>query len=337
METTAGAGPGSEYFRLEQVAEGVYAALPHPAGGAAANAGFVDLGDRVVVVDTFRHPFAAHDLRAAAEQLTGHPVACVINTHYHGERVLGNKVFADVSIIATERTRAAIAQDSGEFIEFAREEANRNLYLQTQEHELAAETNEARRRWLEERLAGNRVLVAAAPTQELTLPNVTFDKLMVFHGPRRSAKLITFGGGHTDSDSFLYLPDDRIAFMSDLVFVNHHPALEDANPLDWIGILERVEQTLEIETVIGGHGPVGTAADILRMHQYLIEMIELVSEVVMAGDVVEEAVGLPIPPAYAAWGGPPNITERVTRALYKWLWENRQAFLHNDANPAPDL
>jgi glyoxylase-like metal-dependent hydrolase (beta-lactamase superfamily II) len=337
METTEGASPASEYFRLEEVAAGVWAAIPTPAGGAAANAGFVDLGDRVLVVDTFRHPFAARDLRAAAERLTGHPVGYAINTHYHGERVLGNKVFADLPIIATERTRAAIAKDSGEFIEFARVEANRDLYVQTQERELAAETDETRRRWLEDRLAGTRVLAAAAADQELTLPNLIFDKLLVFHGPRRTAKLITFGGGHTDSDSFLYLPDDRIAFMSDLVFVQRHPALEDANPLEWIGILERVEQTLDIETVIGGHGPVGTAADILLMHQYLIEMIEQVSEVVAAGDVVEEAVGLPLSPAYAAWGGPPNIYERVTRALYKWVWDNRQAFLQSDAHPAPDL
>src|SRR5215212_3508780 len=270
METSTGGLPTSEYFRLEQVADGVYAASPTPEGGAAANAGFVDLGDRVVVVDTFRHPFAAQDLRTAAEHLTGRPVAYAVNTHYHGERVLGNKVFADVTIVATERTRALIAQDSGDFIDFARDDANRTTFLQARERELAEEPNTAQRQWMETRRAGDQILAAAAPTQTLTLPNLTFDKLLVFHGPRRTAKLITFGGGHTASDAFLYLPDDRVAFMSDLVFVGMHPALEEANPVEWAQILERVEQSLDIETVVGGHGPVGTAADILRMHQYLV-------------------------------------------------------------------
>jgi hypothetical protein len=66
--------PDSIHFRLEQLADGVYAAI-HIAGGAASsNAGIDDLGDRRLVCDTFMSPPAADDLRTAAETLTDGPV-----------------------------------------------------------------------------------------------------------------------------------------------------------------------------------------------------------------------------------------------------------------------
>jgi cyclase len=71
----------SQYFQIEQVADGVHAAIVTPGTGAWGNAGIIDLGGRTVVFDTFATPRAAADLRAAAEELTGQPVTLVINSH----------------------------------------------------------------------------------------------------------------------------------------------------------------------------------------------------------------------------------------------------------------
>src|SRR5690242_20443520 len=95
--------PTSKYFRLEHVAEGVYAAITVPGTGAWGNAGIVDLGDATLVVDTFLTPAAARDLRSAAEALTGHRVAYVVNTHYHMDHIHGNQVFTDALVIVTEQ------------------------------------------------------------------------------------------------------------------------------------------------------------------------------------------------------------------------------------------
>ena len=65
--------PDSRHFRLEQLAEGVYAAIHIEGGGAIGNAGIVDLGDRTLVFDAFLAPQPAADLRTAAEALTGRP------------------------------------------------------------------------------------------------------------------------------------------------------------------------------------------------------------------------------------------------------------------------
>jgi hypothetical protein len=66
--------PASEYFQLEQVAQGVYAAIVPEGSAAQGNAGIVDLGNRTLVFDTFCILQAARELREAAEQLTGRPV-----------------------------------------------------------------------------------------------------------------------------------------------------------------------------------------------------------------------------------------------------------------------
>src|SRR5689334_5669530 len=180
----------SKYFDLEQVAAGVYAAIVRLEGGGASNAGFVDLGDRVLVVDTFRHPLAAHDLRTAAEQLTRHPVAYVVNTHYHGERVLGNQVFADATIIATARIRAGIAAENGEFITWAQVPGHVEEFLAGRAQEAAAATDPRQRERLQTRLAGDRTLGATVPTLHLTLPNLLFERRLVLHGPARTVEVI---------------------------------------------------------------------------------------------------------------------------------------------------
>jgi len=95
--------PDSKHFRLQQLAEGVYAAIHREGGGAIGNAGIVDLGDRTLVYDTFIAPQPAEDLRAAAEALTGRPVDTVINSHWHSDHMWGNQVFGqDTDILSTE-------------------------------------------------------------------------------------------------------------------------------------------------------------------------------------------------------------------------------------------
>ena len=85
--------PQSRHFRLEQLQEGIYAAIHKEGGWAISNAGIVDLGDRTLVFDSFRSTQPALDLRLAAEQLTGRPVSIVVNSHYHADHTWGNCYF----------------------------------------------------------------------------------------------------------------------------------------------------------------------------------------------------------------------------------------------------
>src|SRR5215813_298192 len=99
----------SAHFRVHQLADGVFAAIHAEGGLAQSNAGIIDLGDRVLVFDTFISPQAATDLRSAVAALLSRPIGAVINSHYHNDHIWGNQAFpGDVPIVATRKTREFI-------------------------------------------------------------------------------------------------------------------------------------------------------------------------------------------------------------------------------------
>jgi glyoxylase-like metal-dependent hydrolase (beta-lactamase superfamily II) len=308
-EPTGPTLPASPHFDLHEVAAGVWAAIARRdgVGAAVGNAAIVDLGDRALVFDTCWTPQAAADLRAAAERLTGHPVAYAVNSHRHGDHVFGNPIFADVPILATERTRAGIAEKTAPVLEWGRQ--NGEEYLRSLEAELAAAPPDRRER-AAVRLGEARVFAAALPTLEIGLPTLVFDRQVTLHGPRRSARLLTFGGGHTDSDSLLYLPDARVAILGDLLTIANHPWLGDGDPAEWLIILERIA-ALDVAVAVPGHGPVGTVADFDPIREYLTTVQALVAQAVAAGQSAEEDAAQPVPAPFAAWAVPEQWASNI--------------------------
>jgi cyclase len=67
--------PTSKHFELHRLTEGVYAAIATPDGLAYSNAGIIDLGNQVIIFDTFESILAAQDLHTASKLLyPGSPV-----------------------------------------------------------------------------------------------------------------------------------------------------------------------------------------------------------------------------------------------------------------------
>jgi glyoxylase-like metal-dependent hydrolase (beta-lactamase superfamily II) len=298
--------PTSPYFSLQQLAAGIYAAIIVPGMGAWGNAGIVDLGDGALVFDTFLTPQAARALRAAAEQVTGAPIRYVVNSHYHLDHVQGNQVFSDALIVATELTRDTITLRNAAVIA---EAANLPQEVEELEALLRAETDERLQADRALELGEYRALSAARTELELRLPTLTFTEHIVFHGAHRRAELLSYGGGHTVSDTFLYLPGERIAFMGDLVPVQTHPSFfGDADT--WLRILERIMR-LDVQWLVPGHGAVGTLADCEQARQYIVDLQALAREVAARGGEDEEAAAQPIPTAYATWAAPTTFAANM--------------------------
>ena len=308
----------SKHFSLEQVAEGVYVAIATVDGGAVCNAGIIDLGDQLVIFDTFLTPQAALDLRAAAEHLFGRAATCIVNSHWHGDHVNGNMVFPpDVPILATSKTRELLARFGRE--EIAEDRERLGSALAALEAKIAQEPDETRRASLSAKLAADREYAAALPSLEIRLPTQTFEERLVLHGSRRRAELLTFGGGHSQSDALLWLPEDRLAFLGDLLFVGLQPWLPGGNPEEWIDILRRVE-TLDIATAVPGHGVVGTLTDSAALRSYIETLLGLTRQAVSNGQSWDEFKQREAPALYASWGNR-SFFRRNLKFLYKRLAE----------------
>lgn len=303
--------PESPYFRLEQVAEGVYAALVREGTGALGNAGIVDLGGETLVFDTFLIPRAAQDLRRAAEYLTGHRVRFVVNSHWHRDHVFGNQEFRDAEIISTTRTRELLEEVGPKQLAAVSEFAEA---VRMEEEALSRETDERRRNWMSRELADDRAFLAAMPDVVLTLPTLTFDEHLTIHGTRRTVVLASHGLAHTESDAYLLLPDEGIAFVGDLVMGCHHPWLGHGNPEAWLDTLNRL-RALNLKQIVSGHGPVGPDADIAMVEEYISDVTTLLRGLVSRGVTREQALQTAIPYRWAEWGLPEVFTWNVN-ALY---------------------
>lgn len=314
---TGKALPTSRHFELHQVAEGIYAAIGSPGSGSGSNAGIIDLGGQTLIFDTFQTPQAAADLRAAAEQLTGQPVTMVINSHWHADHIHGNQVFSpapETKIIATKRTSELMAIRGPKVVGQFKEHAAGQL--QKLEAKLQEEQDEQKRAALLVEIGETREFAACAPTLALRLPDQVFEERRVFQGSKHTAELLTYGGGHTESDAFLLIPGERLAFMGDLLFVQSHLWVGHGDAAEWRRIIGRV-QTLDLQTCVPGHGPIGTPANFPIEISYLETIEEIASDALQQGTPAEEAAATPIPAEYANWAWPIGWSANIQTLIEK--------------------
>ncbi|MFF2015097.1 MBL fold metallo-hydrolase [Paenibacillus sp. NPDC058177] len=290
---------GSEHFRLNHIADSVIAAIAIPGTGSLGNAAIIDLGDTTVVVDTFSTIQAAEDLKAAAEYLTGNPVSYVINTHWHSDHTSGNQVFIPTAqIISTSTTREIMNSFSRDRLTKYKENMDQMYQaIDELEEQIQQETDEKLKREMAWENASDREFMKMLPNLVHSLPTITFDQQMTIHGSNRSIQLITFGGGHTQSDAIVYIPEDKIAIIGDLVLSKHHPVLTHANPQEWLNILEQVE-LLDVETIVPGHGEVCSLHELHEVKGYITNIMKIVTEAVQSNRSIDE---IEVPKEYHDW------------------------------------
>ncbi len=296
----------SQHYSLDRALEGVYAVIAKAGGAAVGNAGLVDLGDSTLVIDTMLTPSAAEDLRADAERLTGRVPRWVFNTHYHNDHIWGNQAFlSDADIISTVETRALIETAGHEEYTDYRSITDERLNQMLAER-AAAKANGEPPAALELMIGYFSGLARDLPRLQVTVPSITFEKRIVLHGSRRRVELIEFMGGHTGSDSIVYLPDDGIVFMSDLLFIGFHPYGADGSPSQLLNILRSItDGSAGVPTsarFVPGHGPIGSVEDVFQLIDYIEQSQQLARQLVAEGKTSpSDIAATPIPADYVNW------------------------------------
>jgi cyclase len=295
----------SKHFTLEQVGEGVYAAIAKEGGGAVGNAGFIDLGDQSIIFDTFNTPQAGEDLKNITEKITNRPVSWAINSHWHGDHIRGNQAFKKSLVISSETTYQKMKEiHPSRILKQKRDIKGLTNYIHSLKEEMSK--NNDRKRELQ--ISFLSEIEQSLPTLELVLPHVTFKNKMTFYGSKRSAKLFTLGRGHSDCDAVLYLPEDKVIFMGDLLFVQSHPSIfAESDPENWTDILKRVGR-MDIQTSIPGHGPLGTKNSLLEIIEYLEHLNE-------AARKCEDIDKIEIPAKYQNWSSGDLYQTNIKRLL----------------------
>jgi glyoxylase-like metal-dependent hydrolase (beta-lactamase superfamily II) len=137
-----------------------------------------------------------------------------------------------------------------------------------------------------EREQGRRI-AAEIPGLELAVPTETFGG----EGELGGATAMECGAAHTESDSVVWLPEDRVLFAGDLVVVGSHLNLTRGHrPESWLAILGQLA-ALEPEHVVPGHGPPAGPESLATVRRYIETVVELAAS---PGDHE-------IPAEYADW------------------------------------
>lgn len=304
----------SRHYTLEQLGDGVYVALARVGGAAIGNAGLVDLGDSTLVIDSFLTPTAAEDLRNDAKRVTGRVPSHVINTHYHNDHIWGNQAFLpEAQIISTVETRMLIQSAGKEEYDYYRtiseDRLKKLLAKQAYKQSEPITENDTPDAAIDLMIGFFSGMSHDFPRLSVTLPNMVFENRMVIYGSRRRAELVAFSGAHTGSDLVVYLPEDGILFMSDLLFSGHHAYLGDGNPMRWKDVLRSILDgsagIRDVSRFVPGHGMVSTQVALQRMIEYIEDCYK--TAISLAADQKISHVDISsttIPEQYAHWTMP---------------------------------
>lgn len=221
----------------QQVAGNVYAIIG-PLGQRSAvndglnnNLGFIVTAEGVILIDSGASRLGAQRIEQAIAAVTPTPIRWVVNTGSQDHRWLGNRYFAarGAEIIAMARTAATQAQ-------------------------YAAQQLDGLKGFLGKRLAGTEALPATTTLEG--------DEAAISRGG--VALKLFYTDTHYPGDAMIWLPQQKVVFSGDLVYVDRLFAL-----LPWSSVRHgqqafRALAALEPEYIVPGHGGVSDLAKARR-------------------------------------------------------------------------
>jgi glyoxylase-like metal-dependent hydrolase (beta-lactamase superfamily II) len=102
---------------------------------------------------------------------------------------------------------------------------------------------------------------------ELTLPTLTFQGRHTLSVGGREVELIEVGPAHTPGDLIVHVPDERVVFSGDIVFIGVTPIMWAGPVENWIAALQRIVE-LAPRAVVPGHGPTTDLEGVEVMRAY---------------------------------------------------------------------
>jgi glyoxylase-like metal-dependent hydrolase (beta-lactamase superfamily II) len=248
-------------LRIAKVKDSLYM-ISNDGGNVAA---YVTSEGVILVDDMFDRNHA--DILAQVRSVSQQPIKYVINTHQHDDHAGGDlKMLSIAEVVAHENVRANLSDIKQPYYE-------------------------------------------DTPGTPIGLPRITFSDQFSIHLGGKEVRAKYFGRGHTSGDAIIYFPELKVIHTGDL-FLGRVAPRPDAPPtnrppgvniyvdyaqggsfFEWSKTLEGALQ-LDFDTVIPGHGPVSTKADVLKFKLDLETMRNRLVELVKAGKSKADVVNI---------------------------------------------
>lgn len=168
-------------------------------------------------------------------------------------------------------------------------------------------------------------LLKDAPAEEKIkkIPQLTYTERMTLYLGGKEIQILYLGRAHTRGDSIVFLPEDRIAYLSEVFYLDEFPYISDGYSADWLRTLEAAE-ALKADIFIPGHGFLSKDLKesriwLRRQWQILKDVRNAVQEQVNRGASEDQAVRAIDLPQFKRFKGYERALEIAVRRIYREL------------------
>lgn len=271
--------------QFKKIKDGIYV---YTAQLNDSNVTIIETQEGVVLIDTGQTPKDSHIVMAALKKLTSRPVRFIIHTEPHQDHTVGNFVFSPPGIVIAHAGATASMKN--------------------------ADNPEN----IEKRMAVSPEMREAYKGYRLVTPNIEYRDKMTLNVGDRTLELYYLKNVHSEADTAIWLPKERIVFTAASVtvkrFGNHRPFVSIPDTLSAIKMMK----ALNPEVVVPGHGDPGTVKILDDMERYYNLLMERVGAMVKAGkslDDIKKELKMPETDDWAGKDRFPNNIEAAYRAI----------------------
>jgi len=167
----------------------------------------------------------------------------------------------------------------------------------------------------------------SADEQRARLPNQTYRDRLTFYLGGKEIQVLYFGQAHTRGDSVIFVPQDRIAYPSEILFANQFPTLGEGEVLGWLRALEQVD-ALEADIFVPAHGPIQddprqTRQELRRFRQIFTDARDAVQKEIARGATEDQTSDAVLLPQYDKLPVNKGQREGLVRRMYRELSAKR--------------
>jgi len=225
----------------------------------------------VVIVDTGQTPIDSREVMEAVRKLTPLPVRLVINTEVHPDHTTGNFVFSPPALVINHEGAS---------------EAMRKAYDPERASTLAKESADMR---------------DAVQGYRLVTPHIEYHDKASLRVGERTFELLHFKNVHSEADTAVWLPNERVLFAASVAIPNSINNLRPFVSIPDVLAAIRTMKSLNPEVVVPGHGSFGTTKIFDDSQRYYELLLERVGSLAREGKSLDQITRELRMPEYAGW------------------------------------
>jgi len=123
--------------------------------------------------------------------------------------------------------------------------------------------------------------------REAGYPIMFFNEGLTLKAGDATVIMTNIGKGHTDGDLVLFVPEAKVVFASDLLYVDSVGYMGNGYMTDWLMALDFLEQLGENQ-IIPGYGPVTDTDGVYEFGQFFREFLTLILNHIEKGESLDQ-------------------------------------------------